>query len=313
MSWPWFKLGAWLALSFWVGKKIRPHWVFCFLAIFGTIQSLIGFWQFIAHKSIGWWFFGESTLSPLNRDVARIFIGGGRLLRAYGTFPHPNILAAFLVLSLLSFCYFIRRNFHSGRIIYYYFLIPPFFINWLGLLLTFSRAGWLVALTVITFFILLNYRDPNLIIVVVLIATFLVISFYPLIVERARVNVDNFSIQNRLSDYHYAWQKIKEKPLFGHGLTLAVGKRPVHNLYLTIWNEMGLIGLLIFLSFALWNLLAGGIRQSAKNSEEIKILKIMLLALLALGLFDHFLWTLRPGLAMFWLVAGLLTFNRSRS
>lgn len=113
---PWFKLFIWIFIAWWVGRNIKPAWTFGFLAVYGAIQSMIGFGQFVLQRDLGLAVFGESVLSPLNRDVARTFIEGGRLLRAYGTFPHPNILAAFLVLSLLSL-YYLFINFKKKSIL----------------------------------------------------------------------------------------------------------------------------------------------------------------------------------------------------
>ena len=59
---------------------------------------------------MGFWFLGESILGPEIPGVAKIVVAGGKILRAYGTFPHPNILAAFLLLGLFSSYYFLFRN-----------------------------------------------------------------------------------------------------------------------------------------------------------------------------------------------------------
>ena len=152
-------------------------------------------------------------------------------------------------------------------------------------------------------FLFLNFNKSLFFIIsTTIVVLFLIFNW--IILPRADLNYQNFSIQSRLSDYQLAWQKIKEKPWFGYGLTLAMGERPIHSLYLTIAVEVGLVGLFAFLSFATY-LLIGSLAN-----KEVQILKIMFSALLALGFFDHFLWTLRPGLAMFWLVAGFLFTNR---
>ncbi len=267
-------------------------WIFVSLAIFGTLQSFIGLIQFIFHKSLGLYFLGESFLSPLNKDLARVFVDGGRLLRAYGTFPHPNILAAFLILSLLSIYFFYNKNLLS-------LFVAAIFINWLGLILTFSRAGWIIGIIVSALFLLINYnKDLFLIIFLTLITLSLIFSW--VILPRINFSYQDFSIQNRLSDYQFAWERVKEKPWTGHGLTLAMGERPIHNLYLTIAVEIGLAGLILFLIFIGYMFIL----------NSLPILKLMLLSLVLFGLFDHFLWTLRPGLIMFWLVSGLTLTNR---
>ncbi len=336
------KLLVWIGLAIVIGLYIRPKWIYGFLAIGGVIEALIGFGQFLQQKSLGLQFFGEPVLSPLNPDVARIFIdtggwlasrglgeGWGRLLRAYGTFPHPNILAAFLVLAIISFNYLstklIRRSsnkFSSGGL---FFGTAGIFILWLGLILTFSRAGWLAAL-IITLFYLID-RCPTVVrwrlaAIVIITVIGLVVIFHWAVLPRLAFT-DSFVIQERISDYQRAWQLIKEKPFFGHGLTLAMAERPIHNLYLTIAVEIGLFGLAVFLVFVIFTLIENW-KLPARHRSEPQALAggkignspaaIMLVALLLLGLFDHFLWTLRPGLAMLWLVIGLLwQSDRSRS
>lgn len=311
---PWFKLLVWIGIAWWVGKKVKPVWAFGFLAVFGTIQALLGIAQFTNQSDLGLQVLGESVLSHLNRDVARTFVEGGRLLRAYGTFPHPNILAAFLTLSLLALYYFwmVNKN-RTTRLAAWQVVVNlltiPLFINWLGLLLTFSRAGWLIALLSNPLFLaysfILRSQDKRrllfLIIVNCLIITGLVLIFSWAVFPRVEF-IDKFSFENRINDYQYAWQKIQEKPFFGHGLTLAMGERPIHNLYLTVAVEVGLTGLLIFLVFVINTLIQN-------FNLERSVLPTMFLALLLFGLTDHFLWTLRPGLAMFWMIIGLLAFS----
>jgi len=298
LSYAFLKLLVWIGLAIIVGLYIKPQWVYWFLAIGGVVESLIGFGQFLAQKSLGLQILGESVLSPLNPDLARIFIdadGWGRLLRAYGTFPHPNILAAFLVLSLLALYYFYSGHSDSVRVIRVGILAATFIV-WLGLLLTFSRAGWLIALIVSAMAV---YQNKKLLLPVVVSVLALILIFSWAILPRVSF-IDQFALEQRLGDYQLAWQLIKEKPFFGHGLTLAMPERPIHNLYLLIATEIGLVGLFGFLGFIIFTLIENW-KLEIENWPAI----IMLGALLLFGLADHFLWTLRPGLAMLWLIIGL--------
>ena len=75
------------------------------LAIFalvfnGLFQSLLGIAQFIHNGSLGIHFLGESIIGSNIDGVAKILINGEKHIRAYGTFPHPNILAGFLIIPL---------------------------------------------------------------------------------------------------------------------------------------------------------------------------------------------------------------------
>ena len=88
--------------------------------------------------------------------------------------------------------------------------------------------------------------------------------------------------------------------LFGKYDVNSLGQwQPIHNLYLIMGSEVGILGLLSFLAFVI-----SLIWQNRKS--EIRISAIMLLALLMSGLFDHFLWDLQLGRLMLWVTIGIL-------
>ena len=79
--------------------------------------------------------------------------------------------------------------------------------------------------------------------------------------------------------------------------------QPVHNIYLLIAAETGLLGLLAFLIFLFLT-----IRSAWKyrfNSKESYLL-FAICFLLLVGLFDHFEWDLQQGQILFWLFLGML-------
>ncbi|MFA7209606.1 MAG: O-antigen ligase family protein [Parcubacteria group bacterium] len=67
----------------------------------GTIQAIIGIWQFLIQSSIGFFWLKESLISSEIPGVAKLIIDNERIIRAYGLFPHPNILGGFLLLSII--------------------------------------------------------------------------------------------------------------------------------------------------------------------------------------------------------------------
>jgi len=80
------------------------------LAFSGFLQSLIAIYQFITQHSV----FtspilakitGESIIGPQILGVAKILIDNDKIIRAYGTFPHPNVLGGFLVFTILITIY----------------------------------------------------------------------------------------------------------------------------------------------------------------------------------------------------------------
>ncbi|MFH1175176.1 MAG: hypothetical protein V1698_00450, partial [bacterium] len=67
----------------------------------GAIQAVWGICQFLCQQSLGLKIFQESVISPSILGVAKIILGGKKYIRAYGGLSHPNILAGFLLLSIL--------------------------------------------------------------------------------------------------------------------------------------------------------------------------------------------------------------------
>ena len=64
-----------------------------------AVQSTWGITQFLLQHDLGLWWLGESNLSPDKTGVAKVVAGNETLVRAYGSLPHPNILAAYLSLA----------------------------------------------------------------------------------------------------------------------------------------------------------------------------------------------------------------------
>ncbi len=67
----------------------------------GVFQSFVGVWQFVIQHSIGFFWLKESIISPNIAGVAKIILNNQRYIRAYGLFPHPNILGGFLLFSIV--------------------------------------------------------------------------------------------------------------------------------------------------------------------------------------------------------------------
>ena len=96
-SYPFLKLLVWVAIALLI-SLVNKRAIFLFLAIAGLIESIIAFFQFYWQGDL------------FNTELARTFVDPGLLLRAYGTFPHPNILAAFLILSIIAILYFSLKS-----------------------------------------------------------------------------------------------------------------------------------------------------------------------------------------------------------
>jgi O-antigen ligase len=79
--------------------------------------------------------------------------------------------------------------------------------------------------------------------------------------------------------------------------------QPVHNVFLLIMAENGIIGLLIF---SLFLLIVSKYLNSAKKV-------VIFLAMLFYFSVDHFLWTLQQGQLIFWFLIAFLLTDEKRS
>ena len=316
------------------GGVVKIRTIFTVIAASAVFQSLIGIFQFLKQSNLGLGFLGESTLGPNIGGAAKIIVEGVPILRAYGTFPHPNVLGAFLILGLMSLYYLWMKSTNNesitnGRIFVNSNFIRDslmgfcFFIIFFGLLLTFSRTAWfitaIIILTIIGYSLLAKtYRRRAVLLLIILVAIgyILVAIFRPYILPRARVSTSEPAVVQRL-EYNKLGLEISKKFPRGIGIgnqvlssvkngfyeQLGMDKvwqwQPIHNIYLLMASEIGVLGLAAFLVF-LFPLFLN------PNFKNLGFPKVMLISLLVFGFFDHFLWTLQPGRLMLWLVIGIL-------
>lgn len=115
-----------------------------------------------------------------------------------------------------------------------------------------------------------------------------------------------------------AWQMTKAYPVFGVGLRNFVARmdeynsgprllpylhQPVHNIYLLILAELGIVGFAAFL-WLLFEILRKGLKWG--NGQAKLILLTAFGGFLFLGFFDHYFLSLHQGGLMFWIIAGLV-------
>ena len=304
-------------------KVIKLEKICAVFAGGAVIQACIGLYQFLFQQNLGVWFLGESFLSSGIDDIAKVTVYGGKLIRAYGTFPHPNILSAFLVIGLVSFIYlwFVTPRKSLTKEIA---ISGGLFITTLGIVLTFSRAAWVVATAAFFFITIIMLSESrrrekaiNLLAIMITVAFVFGFFFSPLIFERSSLSFFESSVNQRLL-YNEIGLEIIEKNIWGVGIgnqvLYSINERtyenlgmpekmwqPVHNIYLLIGAELGILGLIIFL-----RLIVDIIWRSKGKGSLLFIPTTMMLALLFFGIADHFLWTLEPGRLMFWLVTGII-------
>ena len=79
--------------------------------------------------------------------------------------------------------------------------------------------------------------------------------------------------------------------------------QPVHNIYLLVAAETGILGFAVFILFL--GFIANTVWRKGLNKISATLFTI-LSAFLFIGFFDHYLLTIQQGRLLFFLVAGLL-------
>ena len=291
-----------------------------------VLQSVIGVLQFSFQKTISSKWLGMTLHESFVSGTSVVETATNRFMRAYGSFSHPNILAGFLVIGFI-----ILLGIYLEKKGNFYKLVPGLIaILIAGLFVSFSRAGWLALLLALIFFLVVSLRKSKkwrieiakvVGIIVVVFLMFLLI--YPETVSTRIVSssrLEQKSFNDRATYFQQATELLEENWLHGVGInsyTLAVkdaidsglsGKeyQPVHNVYMLVFVELGLFGLIIFLA-----LIIQVIRSSwlAVNQHiihpRVVTYSCIFAVMLVLFLFDHYFWTLSVGIMLFWLMLGL--------
>lgn len=287
----------------------------------GVIQGALGAWQFFAQKVFACKWLGLALQDPRELGVSVVQFADQRWLRAYGSFGWPNSLGVYLAVIFVLGLWLYVSSKSRARI----FLLLGQPIILLGLLLSFSRGAWLAAFVGAVVFIVLFWRQAaerrreflkrlaEQFVVAILFAGLVVGVYWP--VFSARLNQNNFyerlSTTERVEQYKTAKEIIFKNLSVGVGpglYTAYLGKnypaplygqyQPVHNIYLLMLAEMGVFVFMCFSVLVFWLL-----RQVWRNYPPFLALAAVLLVA---GLFDHFLWSLWAGQALFWAVFGLI-------
>ncbi len=315
---------AWLILNFTQLKKLAI-W---FLASL-WLPTLLALGQFFSQATFAnkWLGLARHEAGLGGSAVIETFLNGavsGRWLRAYGSFDHPNILGATLAIGLLVVLALSLSLKKVARPDYLkLFLLASLVLFSAGLFVSFSRSAWLgLALGLIfmsaTLFFQKKFADLKKLslgaVIIGVVFLMLTVSYGKLISVRVEggTRLENLSTDQRAIYWKQAETLISQKPIIGVGIgnyipTLikiepnepAWEYQPVHNVLLLIWAELGIFGLLTFLSLLLvwfW-----------KYGRKYELVGALLIALLPMLLLDHWLWSFHYGVLFFALVIVLAT------
>jgi len=298
-------------------------WVVVGLLLALMFQGLLGSYQGVTGQALGLYTLGEPT------EVDRMVLDQTSAFRARGTVGHANGYAMYLVTALP---FALAMIFTRVKNLWKVFAGIVLCAGTIGLIFSLSRGGWIgfaAIFTVVMIFAVRrfpNQRRKIALICILALILLLSLSFMgsDLIMARLSSN-DHGAAVSRITMAHGALAIIKDHPLSGVGLnnyslfmpmydwaTYLEHKGPmvVHNVFLLIAAETGIIGLIAFIWF-LTGVLKKAWSSAAKTSSDISWIVFVgtfaaYVSLSIHGLVDFsLLWDLTL-FTQFWLLAGLV-------
>ena len=133
-----------------------------------------------------------------------------------------------------------------------------------------------------------------------------------LVLTRAHIDnkIENISVDERVLQYRQANSLIETSPWLGAGLGNYIPDliasmpgeawyfyQPVHNTFMLAWTEIGLFGFMLLLGI-IYYLYIHRRKLAYRNS--------LLVLLLIILMFDHWLWSFHFGILFFWLILGFI-------
>ena len=294
--------------------------------IFGVVaQAVLGMAQITAQYVSASTWLGIAVHDPSALGTSVVETMFGRFLRAYGGLPHPNILGGYLAVGLIFLLpLIIKENIAWRRGL----LWGSIMLLTTVLFLTFSRSAWLGAIVGIvfsfTFIFLLSQKFERKISVAflgvfILASLTLSLVFSDTVAGRIKggTYLEDLSTSERILGVKQSMVLIKENLWLGVGVgnyTKALAQaypgeeswvyQPVHNTFLLLLAEVGVVGVALgALIFGI--ILVYSVILLFRKPDPWVVASIgALLTLGVISLFDHYLWSLYPGLLLAAFVIG---------
>jgi len=266
-------------------KKDFKNSVLLGLGLAITYTFLIALAQLVFQKTaFGWWFLGEPIFSKGSGGVKTIDLFNLSAVLPMATLPHSNVLGAF---GVLGFYVFLKNNKSIWQKVCLILSLILVFVS-------FSLISCLGFLMIILFDkkTIKVFGNKRFLVLFLLLPVMFIIpasSFY----RRCQLAIISLKM-------------LVKFPLFGVGLGTFVKSlpgfwqerigfrflQPVHNVFLLMFSETGLIGVLCFFKFL-----------KEPVAKVFKKNKLFLILFLLFGFFDHFLLTTAQGIYFFTLLA----------
>ena len=287
-------------IVFWFTLGLAPH-------------VLLGYWQVLAQSSPAMSWLGLAAHDPATLGTSVVGWSGGRWLRAYGGFPHPNIFGGWLAVGLVIMS---RITHHASWRTRTWFLVYGACAGAM-LVLTFSRSAWMATALGCAVAVLFSRGRDNdhkrswsffLALLAGVIVTSVLV--WPVLTTRfaPEARLETKSLDARAEALRDGVELVRRHPFVGVGFgattpalveerlwpaDLQAGPpEPPHNVPLMVLVEIGGLPLLLFLTVVWFD------RRRVSSLVVARSSWAILAAILPLLFFDHYLWTLWPGKAL---------------
>lgn len=302
----WLKVLEFVLLAVYFATRLKTSdWKSVYQSSFLSLMlfSLIGIDQFLIGKTIGgvlYWL-GERSFTISTPGIALHTLLGRDILRSYSTFSHPNALAGYLGLSLILLLTteFFKKDIKR---------IAGVLLIGLCLLLTFSLSAFLATGVVLLLIILhakkslLQKLAPSIFALIVLGSLLLPIISKSLLLEKTF----DSNVSERLNLAVVSGKLINQNFWMGTGLntfTIAMTQvkptetsswllQPVHNIFLLVFSEVGIFGLLLFVFYFY---------------KSLKAAPLIVVFIILTGFVDHYWLDSQQNLLLLALISGKLT------
>jgi hypothetical protein len=308
-------VGAFVLFWLLLDERIPTRSIVCAFVAGLIIPCVLGWWQVATGTSPTSTLLGLAGHDAATLGDSVVETSTGRILRAYGTLPHPNMFGGYLAAGLILLAW-LTRHVHDAR--ERLWLLVPTTLFAATIIVTFSRSAWLAAAAAfaVMFALMLWFRKlpPRRAIpmfgMAVIAITMTLVAFHNPVITRfqPQARLEAKSIAERSGDYLYVDDVIKLNPLTGAGVgnypvALAIVRpddpvwtyQPIHNTFLLVFGELGIIGLIALI---FWFASIDTVNYRVLSTANGMFGAALGTVLLVVALLDHYPWSLWPGLAL---------------
>jgi hypothetical protein len=293
-GWQW-----WTTIAIWWERKEElKKIVLRVLPVWLISETALAVGQIVKGGSLEgfWWWLGERKFSFVTLGIAQMSVWGKGVIRAYGTFSHPNSLAGFLVVALMMWLN--SRKLIRSKLWWW----TVWWMGVVGIMVSGSRTVWMITLGLLLWSFMRIGKNKKEVVGMVMI----IVGLFSIVMAGVGVNYrtsdflggwDRDSLSKRINLNLAAIRMVRSHPLFGVGagnflVNLPEMQKnnsyfwlqPVHNGVLLVLAELGILGLIV-----------AGLAAS-EIGEKVRIKKSEWMILIVIGLtamVDHY-WVTLP-------------------